>query len=311
MNEPILSIYVATYNHEKYITQALDSILMQKTDYSYEVLVGEDFSTDNTRAVLKEYEKEHPGKFTIFYRDHNTYRDNPNNIQDLIMRCRGKYIIALEGDDFWTDPNKINRQIDFLETHPEYIAVAHHCTVVGHDSQPNGEIYPECQDEEYSFRHYFSEILPGQLTTVMYRNIFIDSSDKTLFEKKLTPPDRVLYFHLLMHGKIHCIQEPMSAYRHVTAHGSSYSATYRYHFSDFEKLYRVLLQYAKEKKHTEAVRITEGLYFRHLVVGMRCRQCSIARFFQCIKKIDSKGTVFLGYISYLLRKNVFRLKLWI
>ena len=95
MNQPILSIYVAVYNHEKYITQALDSILMQKTDYPYEVLVGEDCSTDNTRAVLKEYEAKHPGKFAIFYREHNMHRETPNNIQDLLMRCRGKYIIVI------------------------------------------------------------------------------------------------------------------------------------------------------------------------------------------------------------------------
>ena len=67
MDDVILSIYVPTYNHEKYIARALDSILMQKTDYAYEVLVGEDASTDNTRAILKEYEKKYPGRFQMYF----------------------------------------------------------------------------------------------------------------------------------------------------------------------------------------------------------------------------------------------------
>lgn len=91
--QPMLSIYVATYNHEHYITQALDSIRMQKTKYSYEVLVGEDCSTDNTRAVLKEYEWQHPGIFTIFYRDHNMHREAIGNGLDLKLRCRGNSIV--------------------------------------------------------------------------------------------------------------------------------------------------------------------------------------------------------------------------
>mgnify|MGYP004538349555 CR=1 FL=1 len=159
----MLSVYVPTYNHEKYITRALDSILMQKTEYSYEVLVGEDVSTDSTRAVLKEYEKAHPGKLTVFYREKNM-NDMPIwNSLDLKMRARGKYMIALEGDDFWTDDRKLQKQIDFLESHPEYIAVAHNCVVVGADSEPNGEAYPECKDAEYTFAHFLSALCPVSL----------------------------------------------------------------------------------------------------------------------------------------------------
>ena len=111
----ILSVYVATYNHEKYIERALDSILMQKIDYNMEILVGEDCSTDSTREILKEYEKKHPdSRMQIFYREKNMYGSECNNSQDLKLRCRGKYMIALEGDDFWTDENKLQRQVEFL-----------------------------------------------------------------------------------------------------------------------------------------------------------------------------------------------------
>ena len=96
MKEPILSVYIATYNHEKYIADALDSVIMQKTKYPFEVLVGEDCSTDGTRDILKSYELKYPGLFTIFYRDHNMYNETPNNAADIKTKCRGKYIVALE-----------------------------------------------------------------------------------------------------------------------------------------------------------------------------------------------------------------------
>ena len=117
MKELMLSIYVPVYNHEKYIVETLDSILMQKTEYRYEVLVGEDCSTDNTRQVLEAYEKTHPGKLTVFYRKRNMHKDEIRNSTDLRLRCRGKYIIGIEGDDFWTDPLKIQKQIDLSLIH--------------------------------------------------------------------------------------------------------------------------------------------------------------------------------------------------
>ena len=159
-SDPVVSIYVATYNHEKYIVQALDSIRTQKTKYSYEVLVGEDVSTDNTRTILKEYEKSYPGFMTVYYRDHNMYREDPNNAKDLKMRCKGKYIIALEGDDYWIDPFKLEKQVDFLENHEEYLAVAHRCVVVDENSKNKNEKYQECLDSEYTLKHFISGIMP-------------------------------------------------------------------------------------------------------------------------------------------------------
>lgn len=233
MSDVMVSIYVTTFNHEKYITRALDSILMQKTQYAYEVLVGEDCSTDNTRAVVQAWEREHPGKFTIFYRETNMHKTDCPNGMDLKLRCKGKYIICLEGDDFWTDPEKLEKQVTFLENHPEYYAVAHNCTVVGEDSLPNGEAYPECKDAEYTLRHYASEIMPGQLTTLLSRNYMTDPSfDRSLLMKRCGPGDRNIYFSIAAQGRIYCMQESMSAYRHITSGGSSFSAN---HVAKYER----------------------------------------------------------------------------
>ncbi len=228
LQKPImLSVFVPTYNHEEYIKQALDSIRMQETDYDYEVLVGDDCSTDSTRDILEKYEKTHPDFMTVFYREHNMFKEPVTNSQDLKYRCRGKYVIALEGDDCWIDKHKIQKQIEFLESHPDYSAVAHNCVVVDQNSVPNGERYPECHDYEYTYQHFMSGILPGQLATVMYRNIYADTHVRqSIFTKNLIPGDQILYFILLSLGRVYCIQETMSAYRHVTTSGPSYSANY-------------------------------------------------------------------------------------
>ena len=306
MERPTLSIYVPTFNHEHYIVQALDSILMQETAYTYEVLVGEDCSTDNTRAVLKEYEKQHPGKLQVFYREQNMRKQGNavGNSGDLRSRCRGKYIIALEGDDYWTDPCKIDKQIRFLEEHPDYIAVAHNCIVVDHDSSRKEETYPQCTDTEYTFDHFARDMMPGQLTTVMLRNVYHDDRyDTSLLNRRIIPGDRLIYFWLLSNGKIHCIQEEMSAYRHVTTQGSSFSATAKYHFATYETLYAIFMEYARERNHKEALLCAERLYFRNLRVGSVFGQCSLKDSLRYFSKIKNKAKVLLLYIPTMLESR--------
>lgn len=270
-NAVTVSIYVPTFNHEDYITQALDSILMQQTQYSYEVYIGEDCSTDNTRQVLKAWEAAHPDpQFHFFYRQQNMHKSAITNAADLKQRCTGKYIICLEGDDFWTDPNKLESQVSFLETHPEYYAVAHNCTVVSKDSSPSGEKYPECKDTEYSLRHFASDILPGQMATLLARNYMIDPEfDRTLIDTPQGPGDRRIFFSLLCHGSIYCLQKTMSAYRHILTEGSSFSATRKYSYHTELANSRVILEYAYQLENKEAIRCAEMLYLRTIRHALR------------------------------------------
>lgn len=294
MSEIMLSIIVPVYNHEKYIEQTLDSILMQKTSYSYEVLVGEDCSTDGTRKVLQEYEKRHPGKLTVFYREKNLSTAKYWNWADLMRRTRGKYLITLEGDDFWTSDTKIQEQIDFLETHPEYVAVAHNCVVVDQNGQPNGEIYPECKDNHYTLWHYMFEILPGQLTTVMCRNFERQEIfDTALIESHISPGDRVLYFSLAVNGRIYCMQKVMSAYRHVIHGGSSYSANVRYSFEAAEAWDHALMDFAKKGKSFKGVLVTEVLYISVIFHGLKVRVLPWQEARQLLKNLKHPVLAFL------------------
>ena len=278
-NAPLVSIYVPTFNHENYIAQALDSIRMQQVNFSYEVYVGEDCSTDNTRQVLQAWEQANPDpRFHILYRDHNMYKDPISNALDLKNRCTGKYIICLEGDDYWLDPSKLQQQVDFLEQHPDYYAVAHNCLVVDENSQPNGETYPQCGDEEYTIRHFASDILPGQYATMLSRNYMTDPDlDRSLLNITGGAGDRRVYFSILFRGKIHCIQKALSAYRHITGQGTSFSATHQYRYDAQELYNRQFLTYAYQQDRQDMTPYAELIYLRNIRYARRMGYIDSAR----------------------------------
>ncbi len=116
-----VSVYMLTYYHEKYIRQAIESVLAQKTDYSYEIVISDDYSMDGTRDILREYETRYPGIVRVNYNESNL--GIPANIYKARCMCRGRYIVVLAGDDYWIRDDKIEREVGFLETHPEYVAV--------------------------------------------------------------------------------------------------------------------------------------------------------------------------------------------
>ncbi len=218
-----LSIVIPVYNHEKYLDHCIESVLMQKVYFTYEVLVGEDCSTDGSRTILKEWEKGLSSNWKILYRNKNL--GMTGNGDDLYRRSQGRYLITLEGDDYWTYEHKLQKQYDFLESHPEYIAVAHHCRVVDEEEQPISRFfYDRMFHREYTIRDYYAGYLPGQTATVMMRNFYRWPD----FQHHLDPPDyprdRKKAFILASHGRVRIYPYRWSCYRHVCDHGSSWSA---------------------------------------------------------------------------------------
>ena len=122
MSEPIMvSVICNVYNHEKYLRDALDGFVMQKTSFPFEVLVHDDASTDSSAAIIREYEEKYPDIIKPIYQTVNQYSQKvPITREYQLPRVQGKYIALCEGDDYWTDPMKLQKQFDFLEQHPEY-----------------------------------------------------------------------------------------------------------------------------------------------------------------------------------------------
>lgn len=127
-NEIIVSVCCITYNHEKYIADAIESFLMQKTEFQYEILIGDDCSTDDTRRIIEMYCEKYPGRIRLISPSKNL--GGIRNQIALMNRANGKYIAMCDGDDFWTNPFKLQKQVDFLEANPDYVICCHYTRVI-------------------------------------------------------------------------------------------------------------------------------------------------------------------------------------
>lgn len=229
---PIVSIICPSYNHAPYLRQALDSILMQKVSFRIEVLVGEDCSPDNSREILRDYEKKYCDIFRMFYREKNM--GATKNGHDLRMRAKGKYLITLETDDYWTDPLKLQKQVDFLEAHPEYIGCGH---VYERVDENGTKIKFECTeyaDKCFTLQDFLAGKGPVQTATLLLRNIFLDEEDFSIITTAhSTVGDFTIMSILLERGNIFILPECMSAYRQIIHKKSlSFSAWEKEHLAE-------------------------------------------------------------------------------
>ena len=228
---PLVTVIAVCYCHEKYLRTALDSVLAQETTFPFEVLVHDDASPDGSAAIIQEYAKAYPRIIRpILERENQLCKGILALLQAVQPGIRGKYLAYLDCDDYWTDAHKLQEQVDFLQAHPAFLATAHNCTIVNADGVATGETYPACQDPEYTMDHFLHDILAGQFATFVVRDIFTQAAmDHPLMMTAPPGPfDRVFNLTLLLNGRVHCIQKSMSAYRHVTTGGTSFSATYRF-----------------------------------------------------------------------------------
>ncbi|SFF46453.1 glycosyltransferase family 2 protein [Sunxiuqinia elliptica] len=141
--KPVVSICCITYNHQKYIRKALEGFLLQKTNFPIEVIIHDDASNDGTDEIIKEYSERYPELFITILQTENQWsqgiRPSPTYVWP---RARGKYIALCEGDDYWTDPNKLQRQVDFLEENPEFSFCCHRYKIDPIVKDSTKEVYP-------------------------------------------------------------------------------------------------------------------------------------------------------------------------
>ena len=123
-SRPVVSVIVCTYNQEQYISQTLDSILMQQCDFDFEILVGEDNGSDSTRSICEQYASKY-SQVKVLDRPHNLGKQK--NFFDALAQSKGKYVSMCDGDDYWQDPLMLQKEVDYLEANPD-------CVIVYHDS---------------------------------------------------------------------------------------------------------------------------------------------------------------------------------
>ncbi|TVQ03043.1 MAG: glycosyltransferase [Balneolaceae bacterium] len=178
MPDPLVSVYLPTYQHANYICEAIESILMQETDFAFELIIGEDFSTDGTREIVYQYAENYPYLIRLITADYNVQQQA--NHMRCLLACRGKYIAICSGDDYWTDPQKLQKQADFMVANPEF-SMCYHSYQIKKDGVIGDRILP-VKPKDFS-RDELLETPHGMPTfTKMVINIFQDLDVKILYK---------------------------------------------------------------------------------------------------------------------------------
>lgn len=199
-----------TYNHEEFIAQAIESVLMQETNFAVELIIGEDCSTDGTRAIVCDYKKRYPERVRVLLHERN--RGVHFNFVATMKACCGQYIALCEGDDYWTDPYKLQKQVDFLENHPDYSICFTRATIFSENNT-----YQPCEVPALGghIRSLAIEDLlrenPMATCSVMFRRGLFAELPSWYF--KLAFGDWPLHILNAQYGKVGYIPEVMAAHR--------------------------------------------------------------------------------------------------
>lgn len=243
----LVSICCVTYNHEEYIRQCLNGFVMQKTNFAFEILVHEDASTDATAKIVKEYELRYPHLIRCVYQSENQFLKQNTLVNILFKMAKGKYIALCEGDDYWTDPYKLQKQLDFLEANPEYSFCVANTRIV--DSQNNTIVFKELKAGDLQLKDFIEgNIIGGNTCTAVIRKEVVTNK---YFNKITASPfgDWAIWLFCLENYKGHLLGDTMACYRvHNTGMWSGSSNKIK--VANYLKMYKYISDnYPEYKKH--------------------------------------------------------------
>lgn len=228
MEEIGVSILCLAYNHEQYIADAIEGFLMQKTDFAFEVIINEDASKDNTASIIREYEKKYPKIIRPIYHTTNQYSQCVNiNDAYMVPMARGKYVALCDGDDYWTDPLKLQKQYDAMESHPSCRMCLHKVRELNLQDEskvlylPRRELTTGLMNSyefftELGKSNFFNEVcyfFRGS-DYAEYQHNYPDFA-KASMKTKTDDTPMLLYFGQL--GDVYYINEPLAVYRHFVS----------------------------------------------------------------------------------------------
>ncbi len=206
-----VSVVVTSYQHERYIADALDSVLNQRTDFSYEILMGDDASTDGTRAIIARYAEAHPDRVRPYLPERNLGGQGKRIFEVLLERSQGDYLAILDGDDYWISPDKLQRQVAFLDEHPECSMCFHNALCRYEDgSAPDAPYNNSAQPSELDLGALV-DACPVAACSPVFRRETIVPLPSWYFD--LPWGDWPLYFLAAQHGSIRYLPELMGVYR--------------------------------------------------------------------------------------------------
>ncbi len=225
-NTIMVSISCTAFNHERYIRDALEGFINQKTNFRFEVLVHDDASTDSTPDIIREYEKKYPDIIKPIYQKENQYSQHVSIKEKFeIPRLLGKYVAVCEGDDYWTDPYKLQKQVDFMEAHPEYSLCGTACTWYNMRDDVETSQFLIAEDRDVSVDDIILEkngrIFPT-VSVLTRKEVYMDIPN---WMTKFSIGDTPLFINAGMKGKIRMLADNTCVYRWYAAGSWTISMT--------------------------------------------------------------------------------------
>jgi glycosyltransferase involved in cell wall biosynthesis len=207
---PMVSVVMITYNHENYIKQAIEGILMQDFDFDLELIIANDNSTDNTHQVIQNtLERDIPEEIHVRYYNHETNKGMMTNFVWALQQAQGKYIALCEGDDYWNDTLKLKKQVSFLENNMAFVGIFTDINVLNSGSIQHKAL-KEKHRTDHNFNSFFKEAWIPTLT-LLFRTKNVEKFNVP--PSKIVSADLTLFAHLLTHGELKFLDEVTGVYR--------------------------------------------------------------------------------------------------
>ena len=291
--EIMVCVHCATYNQEKYIAQTIEGFLMQKTDFPFVVVVTDDASTDNNPKIIQEYANKYPDIIKPVFLQENHYQKKLSKRKYYApWDNRAKYLAYCEGDDYWTDPLKLQKQVDFLNAHPDYTICCHNWSL-----DKEGEIMPSPVQQKYPHSFSFTfETLPWVwITKTLTLMLRFDAMDYDTLERYKFSRDVHIIYHLLKKGKGFFMADNMATYR-ITDSGIWSKVDPNQKNRTTYELYKELYQYEPNKAVRKRYMNATLAYFNGLAFGKKTWRhfgTNTKLYFEALRNIsDAKDIVF-------------------
>lgn len=314
MSDILVSIICITYNHEKFIKYAIDGFLMQKTNFKYEILIHDDASTDATQQILKEYQKKFPELIKVIYQKENQFNKGKSGTVLLLENAKGKYLAFCEGDDYWVDINKLQKQVDFLKNHANYSAVYHNVKIIDEKNNEFNDknarnVFPIYKNYTIMKRTLLIGTLTGQLGTLVCINFWkiFDENLKSAYCNCRANGDVKINILLNNIGNIKFFADIMSCYRR-TYNGASYNArtknmdlTFKC-YSDIVNIEKMILIIFGDNLSKSIFKRSKAKYLTSCLVNS-IRRKNLKRFYSFVKlyiKSDTK----VYFLYYFFKRGI-------
>ena len=244
--DPQISVCLVTFNHRSFIEQALQGALEQTTSVPFEIVIGDDCSDDGTTEIVRRFQKQHPECVRVLLAERNLGQHTGNgrlNFIRTLQNCRGKYVAMIDGDDYWTSSDKLQKQFDALEANSEWGLCFHRAQVV---NEKPGESSYELPGDDVKEKYTLTDILAGNFmatATVMFRNAHVQEIPDWYYSIRFG--DWPLHVHNACHGDIGFLSETMTVHRiheQSTFSSKDDGVKWRLTFEVFESLRRALQQ---------------------------------------------------------------------